>query len=63
MRKTMDVDTTLPERPAHRHVATGESHTQRFVPMPPMPPVQQVAPLPPAPPGEKVMVRREPAQT
>ena len=69
MRKTMDLDATLPERPAHRHVATGESHTHRFVPMPPMPPGQQVAPvppaapLPPAPPGDKVMVMREPAET
>jgi predicted metalloprotease with PDZ domain len=71
MHKTMDVETTLPERPVHRHVATGESHTQRLMPMPPLMPVPQVAPLPPAPPmmlppvppGDKVLVMREPAET
>jgi hypothetical protein len=44
MHKTMDVETTLPERPVHKHVATGESHTHRLVPMPPLMPVPQVAP-------------------
>ena len=56
LHKTLDVDTTLPPRAAHKHVATGESHTHRLVPMPPMP---QAAPPPPAP--DKVLVLRDQA--
>jgi predicted metalloprotease with PDZ domain len=65
MHKTLDVETTLPERAAHRHLATGESHLRRVVPMPPMPlvtplpqlaPLPPVAPLPPAAPADKELV-------
>ncbi len=68
MHKTLDVETTLPARPVHKHVATGDSHLRGVVPMPPMPPVAPMprvapeppaAPLPPAP--DKVMVMREQA--
>jgi S1-C subfamily serine protease len=54
MHKTLDVDTTLPPRPAHKHVATGESHTHRLVPMPPMPPMPQAAPMPQVTPMPRV---------
>lgn len=59
MHKTLDVETTLPERAAHRHVATGESHLRRVVPMPPMPvvtPLPPVAPLPPPPPADGLVL-------
>lgn len=42
MHKTLDVDTTLPPRAAHGHVAPGEGHTHRLVPMPPAPPANAV---------------------
>jgi S1-C subfamily serine protease len=61
MHKTLEVDTTLPARPVHKHVATGESHLHRVVPMPPMPPLPQVAPIPPAPAADKVMMLRDQA--
>jgi C-terminal processing protease CtpA/Prc len=43
MHKTMDLETTLPERPVHRHFATGENLLYRA--------------RPPAPPDPKVMIR------
>jgi len=65
MHKTLDVETTLPPRAAHKHVATGESHTHRLVPMPPMPrvaPMPQVTPAPPVAPvpaADTVFVLRD----
>lgn len=41
--KTMDIDTTLPERPVRKHVATGGNRVYRAVPTPPVP---AVAPAP-----------------
>ena len=46
-RKTLDLEAAVPERAAHRHVATGESHRPRLAPMPPGAPTPQAAPLPP----------------
>ena len=62
MHKTLDVETTLPPRAAHQHVAMGESHTHRLVPMPPMPPMPQVTPAPPVAPvpaADTVFVLRD----
>lgn len=47
MRKTMDIDTTLPERPVHKHIATGGNRVYRAVPTPPLPPVAPVPPVVP----------------
>lgn len=65
MHKTLDVETTLPERALHR--TGGEGHVRRAVPLPPMPPLPQaqpqmappppMAPLPPAP--ARVLVLRD----
>ena len=51
MHKTLDVDTTLPERVARKHVATGENRRYRALP--------PLAPSPPAPPADKVMMLRD----
>jgi S1-C subfamily serine protease len=54
MHKTLDLETTLPARTEHKHVATGGNFLYRAPPPPPVPPV---APVPPAPPDPKVMMR------
>jgi predicted metalloprotease with PDZ domain len=68
LRKTLDVETTLPERATHQHVAPGESHLHRVVPLPPMPqvapspqgvPLLPVAPLPPAPAADTGVALRD----
>jgi C-terminal processing protease CtpA/Prc len=62
MHKTLDVETTLPARAAHKHAATGEGHTHRLVPMPQSAPLPQVAPLPPVAPlpaADTVFVQRD----
>ncbi|HUL45502.1 MAG TPA: PDZ domain-containing protein [Steroidobacteraceae bacterium] len=52
MHKTQDIETTLPARTEHKHVATGGNLLYRAVPLPP------VAPVPPLPPHDgKVMMR------
>ncbi|HYL01602.1 MAG TPA: PDZ domain-containing protein [Steroidobacteraceae bacterium] len=62
MHKTLDLDTTLPARPEHRHAAAGGNHLYLTVP-----PVPQVTPAPPSPPllpvppGDEGMVLRAPA--
>ncbi|HXY95360.1 MAG TPA: PDZ domain-containing protein [Steroidobacteraceae bacterium] len=53
MRKTLDLETTLPARTEHKHVATGGNLLYRAVPTPPVPPAPPVvAPGPPPPPDE-----------
>jgi S1-C subfamily serine protease len=48
MHKTQDLETTLPARTEHKHVATGGNYLYRAVPAPPVPPVPPVpAPAPP----------------
>jgi C-terminal processing protease CtpA/Prc len=54
MHKTLDLETTLPARPEHKHAATGGNLLYRAMPVPP------VAPVPPPPPGSKVMTMRAP---
>jgi S1-C subfamily serine protease len=54
MHKTLDLETTLPARTEHKHVATGGNFLYRALPPPPVAPV---APMPPAPPDPKVMMR------
>ncbi len=46
MHKTLDIETTLPARTDHKHVATGGNYLYRALPPPPMP---HMAPLPPLP--------------
>jgi membrane-associated protease RseP (regulator of RpoE activity) len=58
MHKTLDVDATLPERSARKHVATGGNRLYRALPVPPQT-VPPVAPLPPTPPADKAMVLRD----
>ena len=56
MRKTLDLETTLPARTEHKHVATGGNLLYRALP-PPLPPM---APLPPVPPHDSKMMMRAP---
>ena len=46
MHKTLDVDTTLPARAEHRHVATKGNYLYHAVPMPPMEPMPPMPPMP-----------------
>jgi S1-C subfamily serine protease len=60
MHKTLDLDTTLPERTAHKHVMLRQSRERGAAPLPPVsvPPVPPLAPVPPllAPtPGEVIV--------
>lgn len=61
MHKTLDVETTLPARAAHRHVVTGGNAVYRALPAMPqqVAPVPPLAPLPPGPPGDKVIMLRD----
>lgn len=54
MHKTQDLETTLPARTDHKHVATGGNFLYRAVPVPP------VAPVPPVPPPDSKMMMRAP---
>ncbi|HEV2229987.1 MAG TPA: PDZ domain-containing protein [Steroidobacteraceae bacterium] len=62
MHKTLEVDATLPARTPHEHLATGENHLYRAVPMPPLPqaaPAPHATPAPPAPPADRGTALRE----
>jgi len=59
MHKTQDIETTLPEKPAHRRAGEGRVRGEApFAPFPPLPPL----PSPPAPPApDKLMAPRDAA--
>jgi predicted metalloprotease with PDZ domain len=48
LHKTLDVETTLPERAGHRHASSGAERAHGAAPVPPAAPLPRLAPPPPA---------------
>jgi hypothetical protein len=50
LHKTLDVETTLPEKGGHRHASSGAEHAHGALPVPSVAPLPRVAPASPAEP-------------